>query len=83
MREQGPHRAVSFGGEAIVPLFAMPLLRYETGIKQDTKVSGGLILKCPAIALTERSALTKGLASSGDWESPPRCNDTTDKQDCE
>ena len=40
MRDPVPHRAESFGDEVIAPLSAMPLLRHETGIKQDAEVLG-------------------------------------------
>ena len=40
MRDPVPHRTEPRGDKAIAPLSAMPLLRHETGIKQDTKVLG-------------------------------------------
>jgi hypothetical protein len=40
MRDPVSHGAESFGDEAIAPLSAMPLLRHETGIKQDAEVLG-------------------------------------------
>src|SRR5258708_3787637 len=40
MRDPVPHRTESFGDEVVAPLSAMPLLRYETGIKQDAEVLG-------------------------------------------
>jgi len=40
MRDPVPHRAELFRDEAIAPLSAMPLLRHETGIKQDAEVLG-------------------------------------------
>src|SRR5262245_9483552 len=41
MRDPVPHRAELFRDEAIAPLSAMPLLRHETGIKQDAEALGG------------------------------------------
>src|SRR5216683_3685191 len=40
MRDPVPHRTEPPGDEAIAPLSAMPLLRHETGIKQDAEVLG-------------------------------------------
>src|SRR5467141_4134702 len=40
MRDPVPHRTEPRGDEAIAPLSAMPLLRHETGIKQDAEVLG-------------------------------------------
>src|SRR5262245_46252757 len=40
MRDPVPHRAEPFGDEVIAPLSAMPLLRHQTGIKQDAEVLG-------------------------------------------
>src|SRR5580704_2128018 len=40
MRDPVPHRTEPRGDEAIVPLAAVPLLRHETGIKQDAEVLG-------------------------------------------
>jgi hypothetical protein len=40
VRDPVPHRTESLGDEAIAALSAMPLLRHETGIKQDAKVLG-------------------------------------------
>jgi hypothetical protein len=38
MREPVPHRTEPRGDQMIAPLSAMPLLRHETGIKQDAQV---------------------------------------------
>ena len=40
MRDPVPHRTEPRGDEAIAALSAMPLLRHETGIKQDAEVLG-------------------------------------------
>ena len=40
MRNPVPHRTEPRGDEAIAPLSAMPLLRHETGTKQDAEVLG-------------------------------------------
>jgi hypothetical protein len=40
VRDPAPHRSEPRGDEAIVALSAMPLLRHETGIKQDAEVLG-------------------------------------------
>src|SRR5262249_51854004 len=40
MRDPVPHRAESFGDEAVAAFAAVPPLGYETGIVQDTKVLG-------------------------------------------
>ena len=40
MRDPVPHRTEPRGDEAIAPLSAMPLLRHETGIKQNAEVLG-------------------------------------------
>src|SRR5258708_11472706 len=40
MRDPVPHRTEPRGDEVIAPLSAMPLLRHETGIKQDAEVLG-------------------------------------------
>src|SRR5262249_17765133 len=40
MRHPVPHRAEPRGDEAIAPLSTMPLLRHETGVKQDAEVLG-------------------------------------------
>src|SRR5438128_9644185 len=40
MRDPVPHQTEPRGHEAIAPLSAMPLLRHETGIKQDAEVLG-------------------------------------------
>lgn len=40
MRDPLPHRTEPRGDEAIAPLSAVPLLRHETGIKQDAEVLG-------------------------------------------
>src|SRR5262249_21050770 len=40
MRDPVPHRTEPRRDEAIAPLPAMPLLRHETGIKQDAEVLG-------------------------------------------
>ena len=40
MRDPVPYRAESCGDEVVAPLSAMPLLRHETGTKQDAEVLG-------------------------------------------
>jgi hypothetical protein len=40
VRDPVPHRTEPRGDEAIAALSAMPLLRHETGIKQDAEVLG-------------------------------------------
>ena len=40
VRDPVPHRTEPRGNEAIMPLSAMPLLRHETGMKQDAEVLG-------------------------------------------
>src|SRR5271165_3141903 len=40
VRDPVPHRTEPRGDEAIAALSAMPLLRHETGIKQDAEVVG-------------------------------------------
>ena len=40
VRDPVPHRTEPRGDEAIAPLSAMPLLRHETGSKQDAEVLG-------------------------------------------
>jgi hypothetical protein len=40
LRDPVPHRTELRGDEAIAPLSAVPLLRHETGIKQDAEVLG-------------------------------------------
>src|SRR5260370_26000525 len=40
MRDPVPHRTEPRGDEAIAQLSAMPLLRHETGIKQDAEALG-------------------------------------------
>ena len=40
VRDPVPHRAESFGDEAVAALSAVPVLRHETGIEQDAEVLG-------------------------------------------
>ena len=40
VRDPVPYRAESFRDEVVAPLSAMPLLRHETGTKQDAEVLG-------------------------------------------
>ena len=40
VRDPVPHRTEPRGDEAIAPLSAMPLLRHETGFKQDAEMLG-------------------------------------------
>ena len=40
MRDPVAHRTESFGDKAVAALSAVPLLRHETGMKQDAEVLG-------------------------------------------